>query len=291
MKRVGWAVLVAALCVVAAALWWRHGSGPAQPANVSEPIRLPPTTAASGDIRVVRQEPAPPQSQDTPPPVQGADYAAQLRAAPDYLEFARSLLSAARAGEHAAQFYIFRALDYCTVEYRFHVDRGRTRRSLDDALRWAATHWPYDSETVRLVYARCHTFMESGAKDLGERGEWLRLASDGGYPLAQVIAAKRHRLEGGGTGDDAARDKESRRLLSMAIRSRDPAVIWELGEMPTRNAGAEGDRDGEEVAWFLAACQRGFDCTPQSDAVRGRSAATTRIANRTSPWTIYFAAR
>ena len=52
------------------------------------------------------------------------DYAAQLRAASDYLEFARSLLPAARAGDHAAQFYIFRALDYCTVEYPAMFVRG-----------------------------------------------------------------------------------------------------------------------------------------------------------------------
>jgi hypothetical protein len=36
-----------------------------------------------------------------------AEYAARLRVAPDYLEYVRSLLTAARAGDHAAQFYVF----------------------------------------------------------------------------------------------------------------------------------------------------------------------------------------
>jgi len=206
--------------------------------------------------------------QDTPSQAERTDYEAQLRAAPDYLEFARSLVAAARAGDHAAQFYIFRALEYCTVEYRFHFG-GRGRRTLDDALKWAATHFPYDSETVRLVYARCHTFVESGAKDLGKRGEWLRLASDGGYPLAQVNAAKRQKLEGvSAAGDEAARYEESLRLVSLAIRSREPAVMWEVGNSLFKDADTDSEGDVDDLAWLYAACLRGFDCTAQSDAVR-----------------------
>jgi len=142
----------------------------------------------------------------------------------------------------------------------------REKKTLDDALKWAASHWPYDSERVRLVYDRCHSLMESEGKDFGERGEWLRLASDGGYPLAQVMAAKQQQIKGVSAGDDAAKDKESRRLASMAIRTRDPQVIWEIADSQLRS-GAQGEADGDELAWFLAACQRGFDCSPQSDSV------------------------
>jgi hypothetical protein len=267
MRRVGWRVLIAVgLCAVAAALWWRFGDERAQRANAGDSTRSLPVPAAIEGAPVERQESAPAESQDAPPPVEREDYAAQLRAASDYLEFARSLLPAARAGDHAAQFNIFRALDYCAIDYRFYVDRGATHRTLDDALKWAASHWPYDYERVRLVYDRCHTLMESQGKDLGERGEWLRLASDGGYPLAQVMAAKRQQLKGVGTGDDAAKNKESRRLASMAIRTRDPQVIWEIADSQL-TSGAQGEADSDELAWFLAACQRGFDCSPQSDSV------------------------
>ncbi len=268
MKRTG-TVLIAALCAVAMVAWWRFGSEHAQPVDAGEPIP-PSATIASADVPDVSpRELGPSKPQDSPPAVQRKGYAAQLRVASDYLEFARSLLSAARAGDHEAQFYIFRALDYCAVEYRFYVDRGRPRRSLEDALRWAATHWPYDYETVRLVYNRCHTLIESDTKDFGERGEWLRRASDGDYPLAQVLVAKRQRLEGvGTTGDDTARYEESRRLASLAIRSRDPAVIWEIADSPFNGVAAESESGVAVLAWFLAACQRGFDCSPRSDAVR-----------------------
>jgi hypothetical protein len=83
-------------------------------------------------------------------------------------------------------FTFFRALDYCAVEYRVHIDRGGVRRTLDDALKTAATRWPYDSEGVRLIYSRCHALAESNGKEFGEREEWLRLATEGGYPLAQA---------------------------------------------------------------------------------------------------------
>ena len=256
MKRVGWTALVAALCAVVAVLWWRTGVERAQPVDAAVPTPLPPTTVASVDARVVAQESVPP-SPDSPPPVQVADYAAQLRAASDYLEFMNSLIAAARAGDHAAQFYIFRALDYCAVDYRFYVDRGSTRRTLDDALKWAAMHWPYETETVRLVYARCHPFMKS--------------AIEGEGPGPVGMAAKRQELDGvSAPGDGAAREKESRRLASMAIRSRDPAVIWEIADSPLNKSGGDDEPDGiNDQAWFLAACQRGFDCSPQSNAVRG----------------------
>ncbi len=103
------------------------------------------------------------------PAVERADYAAQLRAASDYLGFVHSLLAAARAGDHVAQFYIFRALDYCDDGYRGYFWGRNGRKTLDDAMKWAATHWPYDSEEVRRVYNRCHTLMESGAQEPAAR--------------------------------------------------------------------------------------------------------------------------
>ncbi|HEU5135595.1 MAG TPA: hypothetical protein VFU13_10670 [Steroidobacteraceae bacterium] len=269
MRRVGAAVFVAVLCAIVAAWWWRNTSEHAQPADAGEPVP-PSATIASADVPAVSQaDSALRKPQDTPALVQGPDYAAQLRAAPDYLEFARSLLGAAHGGDPAAQFYIFRALQYCKDEYLTHVDRGNAGQSLEDALKWAATNWPYDPEFVRLIYNRCHTLIETGAKDIGERREWLQRASDGGYPLAQILVARQQWLERAGTADDdAARYEESRRLASMAIRSRDPAVIWEIADSIFKGVEVAGEFGDDVLAWFLAACQRGFDCSPKSDAVR-----------------------
>ena len=204
------------------------------------------------------------QLPDTPP-LEGEDYAAQLRAASDYLEFARSLLPAARAGDHAAQFYIFRALDYCTREYRAYFGRGPAWRTLDDAMRRATTRWPYDSELVRGIYTQCHTLVETGSNEFGERDEWLRMASDGGYPLAQVTYAQNQWHAMSGPEDDATLEAR-RRLVGKAIRSRDPAVVSAVADVILAPEGQGYEWD--YLAWRLAACQRGFDCSPQSDFVK-----------------------
>jgi hypothetical protein len=267
MSRVGWIVLIAVeLCAVAAALWWRFGEEErAQPANAGDSTRSLPAPAASDVAPVERQGTAPTQSQDAPPPVEAEDYAARLRAASDYLEFAQALLPAARAGDYAAQFNIFRALDYCAREYRAFFGRGPVWRTLDDAMRRAATRWPYDSEMVRKVYSQCHALVESGAKEFGERDEWLRMASDGGYPLAQVTYAQNQWRAMSGPDDDATLEAR-RRLVGKAIRSRDPAVVSAVADVILEPEGQGYEWD--HLAWRLAACQRGFDCSPQSDFVK-----------------------
>ena len=273
MKRVGWFVLVAVeLCAVAAALWWRFADERAQPAKAGDPARALPAAAASEDAPVAGQESALAQSQDSPPPVESEDYGAQFRAASDYLEFARSLLTAAREGDHAAQFYIFRAFEHCADDYGLYFRRRGVNRSLDDALKSAASEsWPFDPEVVRRTYARCHTIMETGAAELGERDTWLRLASDGAYPVAQVIDAQKQFRELVRTnGDDPTKREKRLSQVANALRSRDPEVIWELGDT-VHGIGLEpeGDDPGwDNLAWNLAACLRGFDCSPQSEAVR-----------------------
>ena len=268
MKRVGWTALVAALCAVMAILWWRFGGERAQLAKAGEPTHLPPANAAIAHVSAVTLESRPP-SQGMPPPVQTADYPAQLRAASDYLEFVRSLLAAARAGDHAAQFQIFRALDYCDDGYRGYFDRKRGRLTLDEALKRAWTHWPYESEEVRHVYDRCHTLMESGAPEFATRMEWLQRSAAGGYPLAQIIAAQQQWQGTIASNSDSAEKREQRRLMvASAIRSRDPAVIWEVGNTPLGPEPEDGELSTDNVPWYLAACQRGLDCSAQSEIVR-----------------------
>jgi hypothetical protein len=265
MRRVGWIALMAmALCAAAAALWWRSGNERVQTTNADAPARSSPSRK-SEDSAVVGPELTPAHSPDRASPAPPEDYAAQLLAASDYLEFGRSLLPAARSGDHAAQFYIFRALEYCTMEYRAYFGRGPVWRTLDDAMQLATTRWPYDSELVRTVYSRCHTLVETGATEFGEREEWLRMASDGGYPLAQVTHAQNQwRAKSG--ADDEATLAARRRLAGQALRSRDPAVVSAIADVILVPEGQGYEWDF--LAWRLAACQRGFDCSRQSDFVK-----------------------
>jgi len=277
MKRGGWAVVVAVvLCAVGAVLWWRNGLEQAQLRKADGPAQRPPAGATRLDAPVTPESSALPQVASQPAP--RVDYAARLRAASDYLDFVRSLQGAASTGDHAAQFYTFRAFDYCDDGYRGYFWSRRGRLTLDDALKRAATRFPFDTDEVRRVHARCHRLMELDARELGERLEWLRLAAQGGYPLAQVVAAQQL-WRAVGEADDAAKVEERRRLVAMAIRSREPEVIWEIGSTPldfkrevievegVKELVESNEYDLDHMAWWLAACTRGFDCSPRSEIV------------------------
>jgi hypothetical protein len=267
VSRTGSAIFIAALlCAVAAFKWTHYVASEAPPAHITEATSQP-RASENGVAVLVDKNAPPPRSQEKQPPAGSTDYAVQLHAATDYLDFIRMLLPAARAGDVTAQFNVFRALDYCAIEYHLHIDRGGIRRTLDDALRTAAGRWPYDSETVRQIYARCHALVESGANEIGERSDWLRRATEGGYPLAQAIAS--HRIPDSsisGESEELANSEDSRRLLASAIRSGDPRVLWEIGGFGL--APKSDELDIPDQAWLLAACQRGLDCAPQSDQVR-----------------------
>jgi hypothetical protein len=270
MKRAGWTLLVVVLCAAAALFWWLSETESAHPAKTGESAPVNPGQAANADPSAAKQESSALRKQDTPSPNQNADFEAQFRGTSEMLEFARSLLGAARAGDHAAQFYIFRAFDYCADEQILYFRRRGVQVSLDDALKTAATSgWPFDTEVVRRSYARCHTMIESGAIEIGERREWLRLASDGGYPLAQVVAARfLYRDLASADRDNDEKREQRRSLVAKAVRSREPAVIWEIGNTPLGVLPSNGEEDQEDKAWYLAACQRGLDCSPQSEGVR-----------------------
>jgi hypothetical protein len=67
--------------------------------------------------------------------------------------------------------------------------------------------------------------------------------------------------------DDVANSEEGRQLLAQAIRSRDPEVIWEIGNFGLAPR-LDDELENPELAWLLAACQRGLDCAPRSESVR-----------------------
>jgi len=255
------------LGVAAAIVWWRIEAEDARSDTGGSLMQL--QSAEKGDTAVPVPQPSQAPQQDKSPPDRVTDFAAQLREAPDYLEYVRSLLGPARAGNHAAQFYIFRALDKCKYEFSLYFG-ARIRRSLDEALRSAAEKgWPFDSEEVRRVHGRCSRLMESDAKEFGDRNEWLGLASDGKYPLAQVYYARYLSMEARKSDSDDAAGRETRKLLlAEALRSREPEVIFEVGNSSYVTVGLDGEAAWDEHAWVLAACLRGLDCTPRSDIAR-----------------------
>lgn len=198
----------------------------------------------------------------------------QFAAASDYRDFARSVLDAAKAGNPEAQFFLYQALDFCAMGYRFYFDRRSRRRTLDEALQWASTRTPSaDLEEVRDVYDKCHLLMEKGTREqFGTTDDWLAAATEGGHPVAQARTAGKLLLASlifdtkadsdSATEAKLASERRDRgmRLMTDALGSGDPAVLWTLGDYGFALAGDGASKIGWDWAWRIAACQRGYDC-------------------------------
>jgi len=267
-SRTAWALLVtAALGVAVAFVWWREASETTRSAD-TEPMRRT-RDAKNGETVVLVAEASKAPAKDSATADRRPDYAAQLRSAPDLLEYVRSLLGVANAGDHAAQFYIFRAFEYCRDLYTLHFYRQGNRYSLDEALSKAAAEgWPSDLEVIRRSYDKCHALVDANVAEVGLRQKWLRLAAEGGFPLAQVSMAREVQRKSSRDHPDAEFSAQLRAMLAGPLKSRDPEVVWEIGGFEFAEYDEDGEYDRESMAWNIAACQRGFDCSPQSEAVR-----------------------
>ena len=194
--------------------------------------------------------------------------AEQFAAAKDLWEFAESVLPRAQAGDAAAQFYLFKALRYCDDGYRFYFDRGGKRRTLDQALQWASTRPTTSLDEVREIHQKCFRLKES-THSFGAGDDWLFAANSKHFPLANMEMAQRlwgQSVKAQGNPHDALPD-EAQRLALLALRSKDPEVLFQFGDL----TGMFRDVDSasqEQWVWRLAACQRGYDCSSSAEWLR-----------------------
>ena len=268
--------LTAGVIIVMAAVFVTHREPTApEPVTSSEPA-LPPVSAPEPEVvtpapQVVRgSEPAaaPPAVMAAPAPRAVTENEARFKAATDYLAFAREMLPKAQAGDRDAQYHLYAAIDYCRAGYRGLFDVGQTRRSLDEALQSAAPLTNSGERDIRQLHSRCQGLMSSAGDELGEGQSWLARSAAAGHPRAQVQFAGKMAQTGRLLApEQSARSlAEARRLTREALASRDPEVIWRAGEVTTLGISAPGALDVK--AWTQAACDRGLDCGPGSDAAR-----------------------
>jgi hypothetical protein len=59
-----------------------------------------------------------------------------------------------------------------------------------------------------------------------------------------------------------------RELLRAAVESRDPEVLFTIGEVQLLLNPLSTENDINRLAWWMVACLRGFDCSPSADWVR-----------------------
>jgi hypothetical protein len=255
---------------------------------------------------IVKQEPPAPIRGSAPSMVNSSsvssiDYKKSFAEAYSYWDYAHKILPAAKMGDADAQFYLSRALERCSNDNKMYFQRRGEALALDQGLQWALQrHLSID--VAQAVYDRCHEFQEHDPGDLGSASDWLARATAAGQPLAQATTALKlftqqalqniqaTRLVGAAPNPDAPPTIDSqqnpRQLLRMAVESRDPEVLFSIGEAQgyLKSANTEAtDPTVNQFAWWLVACERGLDCSANAEWVKVACANDSRCASFTSP--------
>lgn len=254
--------------------------------------RVPRTSHAASDVSTAATAPTPPPKNVMPRPLLKVpivaqtnnphpNYLQQFRDAEDLWEFAQSLHASATEGNGAAQFYLHTVLSECRFWYGFYFVRNfsiggngvKRHRTLDEGLQFAVKRrGGVDLEEVRAIYARCHRLEQANETPFGQEDDWLHAATDNAYPQAQIKTAIDRALESrkdpASKGAEDARD-QARQLVLEVLRSKDAAALSQVGDVEMfMNGQDKTSLARHEWVWLLAACQRGNDCSRQSEWYR-----------------------
>jgi len=264
--------LLCAVGVMLAVWWWaRDDRAPAALAPPAHTERVSPRSAVRPAHTVTGARAA--NAAATPAPDASAtpDYRTRFRDARDYWDLAESLYIGARQGDAAAQFWLSRALGYCESLYDWyfivHLGDGTVRhRTLDEAQQLTATRPVFTADDIRDIQKRCQRLRSADAPPFGTSREWLEAATAANYPMAQASAALGQALQGRQADVDAARGArdEARRLAFAALRTRDPDVMAQMGDVAANLARDPAEARRQQWVWPLIACMRD-DCESMAE--------------------------
>jgi hypothetical protein len=198
----------------------------------------------------------------------------------NYWDYVHLVLPAAKAGNPDAQFYLSRVLERCDEDNRMYFQHRGQRVGLDEGLQYAVKRH-LSIEVAQSVYDKCHEFQENDLAELGSAADWLAKATAAGQPLAETTTAAKLLLQemqqnlaraGGVPNPNTSPGIESgadpRALFRSALVSKDPEVLFVIGEFQGLLDPASIDSNARRFAWWLVACQRGFDCSENADWVK-----------------------
>jgi hypothetical protein len=187
--------------------------------------------------------------------------AATLAASNDYYDFAASVVDRAKAGDANAQYALYAALAYCDETYRaFFRKPNGTSRTLDEALQRVSTRPEESVENVRAAHTRCAKLNDSGKEEFGAPSDWLRLATEQEQPLALATTADALLINVESKKQPTTTSSDAATMLLTAVKSKDPEVMWKIGDAQELLDGTDEEQRLRKWSWWLAACQRGYDC-------------------------------
>lgn len=208
------------------------------------------------------------------------DYRQRFAKANNYWKFAHEILPAAKMNDPDAQFYLSRVLEGCAQDNKMYFEHKGEKLALDQGLQYASRrHLSVD--TAQSVFDRCHEFQENDSTALGVAEDWLAKATQAGQPLAEATTASKMLMrelqenlaKAGGVANPnpvspIGNGVDPRELLRAAVESRDPEVLFSIGEVQEMLDPTNTDASSTRLAWWLVACQRGLDCSSNADWVK-----------------------
>jgi len=205
-----------------------------------------------------------------PPRESVVGYEEQFDTASDLASFANAMHKRALEGDDAAQYWLYRALQQCGPVYDsvFNFNPAAPDKPplrLDEALADEEANPHLGADEIREMHGQCQQLRNVDLARYGSASAWLRKAARTGYPLAQVNLAAV--LTAG--SDGAPNRAEARELLLAAVKSGDAEVILEAGAVAQMLAQGESERERHQWVWEVAGCQRGANCGPTAEWVRG----------------------
>jgi hypothetical protein len=276
-----------AAAIAGVSLWFARAAptpaSPQQPQSVTQLSKAP-----SDAVKI----PAASSATNTPGSI---DYKKDFSEAPNYWDYAHRLLPAAKAGNPDAQFYLSRVLERCDEDNRMYFQRRGQKIGLDEGLQYAVKRHLL-IEVAQSIYEKCHEFQDNDLSVLGSAPDWLAKATAAGQPLAETTTASKLLIQevqqnaarAGGVPNPNANSliegsSDPRTLLRSAVESKDPEVLFAIGDAQGTLHPVSPDSDATRFAWWLVACQRGYDCSENADWVKNSCGDNANCRTASSP--------
>lgn len=272
--RMIWILMALAVATLLAVMLLRPGAGPGDDAENAPVSR---EDAAAGDTT---QQPDPERDEDIAERDLGPDADAgpeeraepedsaeapaggpsevglEFRESEDYFAFVESFAEQGREGDGAAQYYVYRALNECSMaleQFDEMPDEFDLEGRMDPGLS------PQVQQLMGEQVQRCEGFFEEGMEDYGSPREWLNGAALDGYPAAIVV----HDMEEYRQHQAGRESEFNEARMVNALRSRNPEALSNFSQV----AALEGASETDEAAWLLMACDHGQDCGADAEWV------------------------
>ena len=241
-----------------------------EPASDSASLNAPAETQTSSEASIQKKINRP------------LDPRSARREAVDYMQLVQQLIPIAEEGSTEAQYEIASALHYCEENWHarsfFSSVTGKWRTP--EQLQRLYVMLPENTRSLmQEADEHCHAFVDE-LDILKTSDKWLEQATEAGFPAAVFLKADLM-FKANLKTEDYEQMAQAKKMAISASTTGDPTVLFGMADF------VSSAQDKERVqklisAWWLVGCQSGYDCGPESEAIRSNCTVDPQCANKPS---------